>query len=58
MNPICPFCNCQEDKQHFSTPNDISDIFKCRTCLTYFNDEKIVKSGRKQDIQRIMGDFR
>ena len=57
MNPICPFCNCIEAKQHFTTPNDMSGIFKCRTCLTYFNDEKIVKSGRKQDVQRIMRDF-
>ena len=57
MNPICPFCNCIEAKQHFTTPEDMPDIFKCNTCLTYFNDEKIVKCGRNQDVQRILGDI-
>ncbi len=53
----CPLCNCTEEKQCFTTPKDIPNIFKCNTCLTYFNDDKIVKRGFKQDIVRIMKDL-
>ena len=41
MNHICPVCDCTNEKTCHSTL--IGNIYKCKTCECYFDDNRILK---------------
>ena len=45
-NILCPHCECMQDKICHKTL--IGNIYKCRTCECYFDDDKVLKTKQSR----------